>query len=61
MEVTVKNYLEFLKLVRFIELWRQRLGKKSIKFLATKYTNPRPLYHIPIEEARNYSEASFNR
>lgn len=61
MEVIVKNYLEFLKLVRFIELWRQCLGKKSIKFLATKYTNARPLYHIPAEEVRSCSEVSFHR
>lgn len=42
------TYLEFLKLVRLIELFGHSLSQKGIKLMALKNTAPRPLHHIPV-------------
>lgn len=40
--------LEFLKLVRLIELVGHSLSQKGIKLMALKNATPRPLHHIPV-------------
>lgn len=42
------SYLEFLKLVRLIELVGHSLSQKGIKLMALKNATPWPLHHIPV-------------